>query len=228
MRKHLYGIGVSALIAAAVLPASAAAARVRLLDMSTSTRAEFRAEARAGATTGSEGGLGSTSPVRDTEQLRQMLEERRREIAAAIASSSPSDKAMFEHASAVSIAAHALVAARDMLGGNVGQQISQIAQSVNDSLATTTVAEAKIDSRGFFTKLFFGGDRDSAAIIAQQAAENQARIQQIESLLSSASTTADVKSALTDQVQAMKAEESRLQALAQGQSKMWGIFSWRF
>ena len=228
MKRYIGGAGTLALIVAIAAPSAAFAARIRLLDMSTSTRAGFQAEMRANEAGGSGSVIGSTSPARDAEQLRQMLEERRREIAAAIASSSPSDKAMFEHASAVSIAAHALVAARDMLGGNVGQQISQIAQSVNDSLATTTVAEAKIDSRGFFTKLFFGGDRDSAAIIAQQAAENQARIQQIESLLSSASTTADVKSALTDQVQAMKAEESRLQALAQGQSKMWGIFSWRF
>lgn len=170
---------------------------------------------------------GSTTPAQNVEQLKQVIEERRQTIEQELASTSPVRAAVFERAAKVSVAVHALLAAQDLLGNGIGDQVSQIAQQVNDSLATTTSAEAQIQSRGFFARLFFGGDKQAADAIKQQVDQNQSRVQELTGLLSSASTTEDVKAALDAQIQAMKDEQARLQSVAQSQSKLWGLFSWR-
>lgn len=132
-----------------------------------------------------------------------------------------------EHASQVSVAVHALLASRDMLGG-IGRQVSQAAQQINDSLATTTAAEARIHARGFFTSLFFGGDAKAADEIQQQVELNQSRIAQITQLLAQSSASADVRATLGTQLQVISQDQARLQVLAKQQKGLWGIFSWRF
>ncbi len=170
---------------------------------------------------------GTTTPARSIEQLKQMIENRRTEIQDGLASTSPAERQAFEHASQVSVAVHALLASQDLLGGGIGQQVSDIAREVDDSVATTTNAEARIQSRGFFTRLFFGGDKQAASVISEQVAQNQDHIQTLTGLLSEASTTADVKAELESQIQAVQQEQTRLQDVAQSQSKLWGLFSWR-
>lgn len=171
---------------------------------------------------------GSTTPVQNLKQLKQTLEKREQEIKVKLASTTPMNKKILERAGKVSVAVHALLASEDMLGKGIGQQVSQIAREVDDSVASTTSVEARLESRGFLSKLFFGGDKKSAEVIAKQAEQNQARIQTITELLSSASTTEEVKATLNAQVQAMQEEQVRLRTVAQAQSKLWGLFSWRF
>lgn len=169
-----------------------------------------------------------TTTVRDAEELKQAIEERRQLIKESLASTSPVRAQVLERAVKVSVAVHALLSARDLLGGPLGEQVGQIARQVNDSLATTTSAETQIESRGFFSKLLFGGDTKAAEAIRKQVAQNQERIQSLASLLSEASTTPDVKATLETQIQAMQDEQARLEKVAETQSKLWGLFSWRF
>lgn len=171
---------------------------------------------------------GTTTVARSAEQLKEMIKTRRMEIKDRLASTSPSGREAFEHASEVSVAVHALLASRDLLGGGIGSQVSEIAKQMNDSVATTTNVEAKLQSRGILSRIFFGGDKKSAEVISAQIEQNKARLQTLTGILSSASTTEEVKATLDAQVQAMQDEQNRLQTVAQGQSKLWGIFSWRF
>lgn len=170
---------------------------------------------------------GTTTPARTLEQLKQMIENRRAEIQDGLASTSPARREAFEHASQVSVAVHALLASKDLLGGGIGQQVSEIAKQMNDAVATTTSAEAKIQSRGFFSKLLFGGDKEAASEISDQVAQNRDRLQELAGLLSDASTTPDVKAELEAQIKAVQDEQVRLQSVAQAQKKLWGLFSWR-
>jgi len=170
---------------------------------------------------------GTTTPAGSLEQLKQMIETRRMEIQGEAASTTPDIRKILEDAAPMRVAVHALLASQNLLGGGIGTQVSDIARKVDDSVATTTNAEAQIQSRGFFSKLLFGGDKKAAGVISDQVAQNQENIQKLAGLLSDASTTADVKAELETQIQAIQTEQARLQSVAQTQSKLWGIFSWR-
>lgn len=171
---------------------------------------------------------GTTTPARSVEQLKKMIKERRMEIRGGLASTSPSGRKAFEHAGEVSVAVHALLASRDLLDGGIGQKVSEIAKSMNDSVASTTSVEAGIQSRGLFSKILFGGDKRSAEAIAAQVEQNKTRLETLAGLLAEASTTEEVRATLDAQVQAMQAEQDRLKSVAEKQSKLWGLFSWRF
>jgi len=122
---------------------------------------------------------------------------------------------------------HSLLASKDLLGG-IGGQVSDIAKQMNDSVASTTNAESKIQSRGFLTKLFFGGDSQAANAISQEVAQNQQRIDALTALLNQANLPAGVQSTLAEQVTALKDAQTRLQVVADSTKKQWGLFSWRF
>ena len=139
---------------------------------------------------------GTTTPAFSLAQLKQSIEMRRQELDQEEASSSVATRGIMKDANPVRLAVHALLASRDLLGGGIGQQVSAIAQEMNDSVATTTSAEAQIQSRGFFSRLFFGGDTTAADVIAQQVAKNQQRIEDLTALLGQADISADVKTEL--------------------------------
>lgn len=171
--------------------------------------------------------LGTTTPVFSVAELKAQIAEHRAQFQAELASTSPTERKSLEHASEVSIAVHALLSARGLLGGGIGDQVSQIATQVNDSLASTTGAQMQIAARGFWTNLFFGGDAKAAKVLEKTTAENQARIQQLTGLLNQASTSADVKAQLQTQVQTMEQAQTALAAQAKAQAGLWGLFSWR-
>jgi len=167
--------------------------------------------------------------VTSTEGLKQDIEKRKHELEQEVASSTPDHKRAVENANPVRLAVHSLLASRDLLGTNgIGQQVSEIAKEVNDSVASTTNAEAKIQSRGFLTRFLFGGDTTSADVIAQEAAKNQARIDSLTALLAQANISAEVQATLNAQITALKDAQARLQDLALKEQKAWGLFSWRF
>ena len=171
----------------------------------------------------------STTPAFSIGELKQSIEVRKQELEQeAASSSSDADHSLMENVNPVRLAVHSLLASKDLLGGGIGQQVSDIAQHMNDAVATTTAAEAKIQSRGFLTRLFFGGDSASAQAISEAVAKNQANIQKLTDLINQAGTTADVKATLTAQITALEDAQTRLQALAQNEQKAWGLFSWRF
>lgn len=162
-------------------------------------------------------------------ELKRNLEERRAELRENLASSSPREAEALARASEVSVAVHALLSARDLLGekGGIGDKVSEIARQVNDSLATTTAAEARVDSRGFLRKLFFGGDKEVAQTLKTQVDENKEKVGEIRDLLKAADTTEEVKAELEAQLEAMRAEQERLRSVADSESRRWGLFSWR-
>ncbi len=161
------------------------------------------------------------------QDLEQKIEERRSELDDEEASTTPRFRGAMKNANEVRLAVHALLASRELLGG-IGSQVSEIAKHMNDSIATTTRAEAKIRSRGFLIRLFFGGDSTSAELIAREASRNQENIQKLTDLLGRADTATGVKAALKAQMTALEDAQARLKALAEKEQKAWGLFSWRF
>ena len=159
--------------------------------------------------------------------LAKSIEQRKQELEQEVESVTPQNKDILENVNQVRLAVHALLASKDLLGG-IGTQVSQIAQQMNDSVATTTNAEEKIQSRGFFSSLFFGGDSAAANTISQAVTKNQGNVQKLTELLSQTNVPADIQTTLKAQITALQAEQARLQALAKKEKSRWGIFSWRF
>lgn len=160
--------------------------------------------------------------------LKRSIEQRKQELKDELASTTSSkDQNILEGANQVRLAVHALLASKDLLGG-IGTQVSQIAQQMNDLVATATNAETKIQSRGFFSKLLFGGDSGTAEMISEEVAKSQENVQKLTGLLNQANISADVQATLKSQIDALQAEQARLQGLAQKEKSRWGIFSWRF
>ncbi len=169
----------------------------------------------------------TTTPALSWGQWKQSIEERKHELDDEEASTTPKFRNVMKNANEVRLAVHALLASKELLGG-IGPQVSEIARHMNDSIATTTSAEARITSRGFIVRLFFGGDKNSAKSISREVGRNQENIAKLTELLNSANLSVEVKAILEAQVTALKAEQDRLQAMASSESKRWGFFSWRF
>lgn len=159
--------------------------------------------------------------------LKQRIEIRKQKLDSEEASTTPELRDIMSGANGMRLAVHALLSAQDLVGG-IGQQVSEIAKEVDRSVASTTNAEVKIQSRGFFTRFLFGGDSTSAEVIAQEAAQNQARIESLTTLLAQTNVSADVQAVLNTQIAALKEAQTRLQELAKKEQKSWGLFSWRF
>lgn len=167
------------------------------------------------------------SPAFSFDDLKQKIEKRKHELEKEVASSSPKHKEIIENANEVRLAVHSLLASKELLGG-IGSQVSEIAKKMNDSVATTTNAEAKIQSRGFFVRLFLGGDKTSAEVIVQEASQNQKRIANLTELFGKVNVPTDVQAILKEQITALETVQTHLQDLAQKEKSAWGIFSWRF
>lgn len=179
-----------------------------------------------------EGGLpfsleSTTTAALSFGQLKLSIEARQQELDQEEASSSPEIQSIMKNVNPVRLAVHSLLASKDLLGG-IGGQVSVIAQQMNNSVASTTNAEAQIQSRGFFTKIFFGGDTAAAQIITEQVTQNQQRISDLTKLLAQANISVNVQTILKAQITALQEAQARLQVLAQQQQHMWGLFSWRF
>lgn len=170
---------------------------------------------------------GTTTPAFSVGQLQQSIQARNQELEQELASSTGANRALIANANPVRLAVHALLASKDLVGG-IGQQVSQVAQQINDSVASTTSAEAQIQSRGFFTKLLFGGDTAAANVITQSVAQNQQRIDDLTKLLGQTNISAAVQTTLQAQIAALQTAQTRLQDLAKQEQSMWGLFSWRF
>ena len=168
----------------------------------------------------------TTTPAISLDELKQMREKRRLELEQEEASTTPKVRGVVKNANPVRLAVHTLLASKELLGG-IGPQVSEIAKRMNDSIATTTDVEAQIESRGFFKKLFLGGDREAAATLNGEVKSNQERIAELTALLGQADISDEVRTELTAQVNDLQAAQARLQDLAQKEQKRWGIFSWR-
>lgn len=161
------------------------------------------------------------------DDLNQKIKNRRQELEDEEENMMPKFKNVVKNANSVRIAVHTLLASKELLGG-IGSQVSDIAREMNDSIATTTNAEAKIQSRGFFARLLFGGDSAAADMISETVARNQQHIDDLMKILGETNVSEDIQAILKEQIVAIQDAQTRLQDLAQKEQKTWGLFSWRF
>lgn len=169
----------------------------------------------------------TTTPAWNAEQLRQTIQERERELNQEASSTDPRYQQIIRNENQVRLAVHALLASEQVFG-NIGSRVSEIAREFNNSVQATVNAEAQVQSRGFLSKLFFGGDREAGLVLEQEVTRNRERIQELTRLLEVSGLSEDFRVQLETQLRVMEQEQDRLEQLAEREQGLWGIFSWRF
>ncbi len=127
----------------------------------------------------------------------------------------------------VEVGVMALIASQNMIGQE-GGAIANLAQEIHSVHRTMIQEEEQVQSRGFLSRFFFGGDSDRAATIQNQLQQNKQRMEQIRQYLSDCDCDEQVRTMLQEQIQAMEEEHARLREVAEDEVSTWGLFSWRF
>lgn len=198
----------------------------------TSQNVRVRPQIKGGDDEGREFDLGleedeEEAPATSLDDLNQKIEKRKHQLEQEVASTTLANQNIVEDANPVRLAVHALLASKDLIG-DIGQQVSDIAKEVDHSVASTTNAEVKIQSRGFLTRLFFGGDKASANVIKEEVTQNQKHIDDVTNLIDQSNVSSDIRATLSTQIAALKDAQERLKALAEKEQKKWGLLSWLF
>jgi hypothetical protein len=169
----------------------------------------------------------NTVQAQNGEQVRQMIQEHTDEMIQLQEQMKTAEKTANQNQNEVRSAVHALLSMETMAGG-IGSQVSAIAKEYDNSFEKTLAAEEKIQSKGSFSRLFFGGDAEAAEELEAQVTQNQNKIQELKQLHEQCpeDCDAETKQLLQEQIQSMENEQTRLGELAQKEKSNKGWFGW--
>lgn len=129
-----------------------------------------------------------------------------------------------EHRSVVATFVHSLLTVADREGG-IGAQVRAIAKAQNDSGTTTVSAMTQIDSRSGLKTFFFGSDYKNLGKIRAEIATTTKTLEQLKALLSSTTNVSD-RAELSAQINALQAEQVRVQAYVKAHEDVFSLFGW--
>lgn len=165
------------------------------------------------------------SEIESTSSLEKSIHDREDKLDSEASSTENKDKqeALNDH-DQMRLAVHALLSSKTLLGG-IGEEVSVLAQNLNNSVTSTLSEEVKIKSRGWLTRLFFGADRENAASLMGQVNQNKETIQKLNQLIASCGNCSqDIKAMLQNQLTLAEDEQTHLEALAKDAQDSVGIF----
>ena len=136
--------------------------------------------------------------ARNISELRNSKRLQLEELNKSLQNESPERRGWVKNQNEVRIAVHALLSMENRTGG-IGQNISAIAREFNNSVNMSEKLEQKIQDRSGIMRLFLGGERDAAGQLANITSQNQARIQKIQQLITTANLDPDVRAFLEEQ-----------------------------
>ncbi len=164
--------------------------------------------------------------MKNGEALRERIEKKRQEMERNIdLDDTDMNRSIIRHHNRVRAAVHGLLEMENFTG-NMGQEISSIARGFNNSINKTYQAEEKIQKRAGISRFFFGGDRDAADTIEREINQSRDRIRQLKQIREDCDCTEDVKEIMSEQIQEMEQEQSRLEDVAREERRNNGIFGW--
>ena len=175
--------------------------------------------------TGSEIDGSKKTSGRNISEVREDYNKSHESLNATLRNISSGERDRIKNENEVRIAVTTLLETEDLSGG-IGPNVSAIARDFNNSASSTRKLEDRIQARNSFTRLLFGGDRDAARELANLTAQNQARIVEVQQLMSSATLDAEVRSMMEDQVRILQKEQDRLEQLATREQGDHGFFGW--
>ena len=174
---------------------------------------------------GTESGIDDSKKTsgRTIAQVREDRHKSLESLNATLRNISSGERDRMQNENEVRIAVTTLLNVEDLSGG-IGRNVSAIARDFNNSASSTRKLEDRIQSRNSFVRLLFGGDRDAARELAAQTAQNNARIAELQRLISSATLNSDVRAVIEDQVRIVQKDQDRLSQLATREQEDRGLF----
>jgi len=169
--------------------------------------------------------LGNQQRARTMTEAREMVKERKQEMAQEIKGLSNIQQKVYQNQNKVREAVHALLSLEDLASG-IGSQVSDIARGFNNSVQATIIAEEKIQKRSAFVRFFIGGEKNATEDMEQELNQNQQRIQELKQLREESVGGEEVKAMMQEQIQKMEQEQVRLQQLADRENSANGVFGW--
>ena len=160
---------------------------------------------------------------RTIAQVREDRHTSLESLNATLRNISSGEREQIKNENEVRIAVTTLLDVEDLSGG-IGRNVSAIARDFNNSASSTRKLEDRIQSRNSFVRLLFGGDRDAARELAAQTAQNNARIAELQRLISSATLNSEVRAVIEDQVRIVQKDQDRLAQLATREQEDRGLF----
>lgn len=181
----------------------------------------------AAAPGGEQAGDGKEHPVAgDRQQMRAEENEAAGERQRVAFSTTPGGDEIVPEQNRVRLAVHALLAVENRTGG-IGKNISAIAREINNSVQVTCRAEEQIRARHSFMRFLFGGDRDAARLIEEEAQRNLERAVEFRRAIGNCTCDNETRTLLQEQIRTVEQEQVRLMALADAEFRHQGLLVWR-
>ena len=128
------------------------------------------------------------------------------------------------HRSVVANAVQQLLKVADRERG-IGTEVRVIAQAQQDQAETVAVAAQKVETRSKFKTFLFGTDYKNIGVIRSALVTTDEQIAKLQALVAKATTT-DSKATLNAQIDALKAEQVKLQAFIDAHKNVFSLFGW--
>jgi len=180
---------------------------------------------QAGMDAGSAKQTGTGVQAKDANELREMIQQRQQEMSQEMAGLDEKQQNIYQNQNKVRTAVHSLLAMEN-LAGSKGARISEIAREFNNSVQATIRSEEKIESKGFLSRMFTGGDAEAAGELERQTIQNREKIQELKQLKDDCDCDSEVKAMMQEQINNMEQEQARLEQLAQSEKKSKGLIGW--
>lgn len=134
---------------------------------------------------------------------------------------------IFRNQNRVREAVMTLLALRDVTNiTGVGENISVIARSFNNSVSKTIKAEEAIHDRNPIIRFLFGGDEKVAATIEAELNNNRVMLEKLEKLKTEYDP--EFQRLIEEQIQLIQQEQDRLMQLAEKEKGNTGLLGWLF
>jgi len=160
---------------------------------------------------------------RTIAQVREDRHKSLEKLNATLQNISSGERDRIKNENEIRIAVTTLLDVEDLSGG-IGRNVSALAREFNNSASSMRKLEDRIQSRNSFVRLLFGGDREAARELATQTAQNNARIVELQQLISRATLDTELRATIEDQLRIIQQEQERVQQLATREQEDRGIF----
>lgn len=161
--------------------------------------------------------------AQNVNELRQMIQNNEEKLNEELILMNNKQKIIYENQNKVHNAIYSLLSMESLIP-SIGILVSDIARQLNGSVQKTIIAEEKIQSRGFFSRFFFGGDIKSAEEIEDELILNKERISDLEELKQRCECLKEIKNIFEEQIQNIKNEQIRLQEIVSSEKSSRGLF----
>lgn len=125
------------------------------------------------------------------------------------------------------VAVQAMLDAGALFGARA-EEANRVASEIRASVEQTVAMEAKIQSRGFFRRVFMGGDVDTAKQLEAELLQTQDRLRDMDRLIQDCDCDGPTRDVLQEQLRLLDQDRDRLSNLVLEQYDRTGLFGWLF